>query len=87
MRGMWGGDWGPLQVGVPSCYYSIWLDPEPVWSLDYDSDRACSAGTGSDMFTVTSVHAVPTLVRYSFFGQSFIMIVTRQKSVNVFTHQ
>jgi len=37
------------------------------------------------MFTVTSVHAVIALMRDSFFGQSFIMIVTRQSSVKLFT--
>jgi hypothetical protein len=39
----------PLRVK----YYSIWLDPETVRYLDYDSDRACSAGTGYEGFAVT----------------------------------
>ena len=36
----------PLRAPV-GCYNSICLDPETVRYLDYDSDLACSAGTGS----------------------------------------
>jgi hypothetical protein len=51
----------PLRAPV-GCYNSICLDPETVRYLDYDSDRACSAGTGSyALVTDTSAACLRTV--------------------------
>ena len=51
----------PLRAPV-GCYNSVCLDPETVRYLDYDSDRACSAGTGSyALVTDTSAACLRTV--------------------------
>ena len=39
----------------------IWLDPETVCYLDYDSDRACSVGPNPTQGSVGAVTTVPAV--------------------------
>ncbi len=39
----------------------IWLDPETVCYLDYDSDRACSVGPNLTPGSVDAVTTVPVV--------------------------
>jgi hypothetical protein len=48
---------GP-RVGL---FRHIWLDPETVCYLDYDSDRACSVGPNPTPDSVGAVTTVPAV--------------------------